>query len=82
MRTSKKNTPPSLLPSVLAIQRYADSFVGLTIEEAKRRLPRAKKRMVKWDGGNQLVATFPKYEVRVFLFEDEVLTASIQILSQ
>jgi hypothetical protein len=82
MRTSKKIPRPSLLPSVLAIQRYADSFVGLTMEEAKRRLPRAKRRMTKWDGGKQLVATFPKYEVRVLFFEDEVLTASIQILSQ
>ena len=36
----------------------------------------------KWDGGNQLVGTFPSHEVRVFLLGRTALLTSIQILSK
>jgi hypothetical protein len=79
---TRKPSAPSILSSVSAIRRYADSFVGLTIEEAKSRFSRAKKRMTKWEQGKLLVVTFPRYEVLLLFYGDEVLTASVQVLSE
>ena len=75
-------SPSAVVSSVLAIRRYADSLVGLTIEEAKNRFSRAKKRMTKWKHGKLLTVTFPKYEVLLLFWGDRVLTVSVQVLSE
>lgn len=82
MKTTRKPSPASIVLPVLAIRRYADSFVGLTVDEAKQRFSRSKKLMTEWEHGKQLVVTLPKHEVRLLFFGDRVLTASIQILSK
>lgn len=82
MKTTRTRPQHSIQPAVIALRQYADSFVGLTLAEAKSRFSRAKKRMTKWEQGKQLVVTLPKYEVRLLFFGDTVVTTSIQILSK
>lgn len=72
----------SVLSSILAIRRYADSLVGLSIEEAKSLFSRAKKRMTKWEQGKMLEITFPKHELLLFFDGGRVLTVSVQVLSE
>src|SRR5260221_8742966 len=68
--------------SVLAIRRFADSFHGLTVREVRKQLSRGKIKMATWEHGKQLVATFPKHEVRLMFFGDKVLLTSVQVLSK
>jgi hypothetical protein len=85
--SKKSKSAPSIHLSVLTLQRFAASFYGLTIEEARKRLARGKFEMTTWGdskfGGKQLVAAFPKYEVRLlFLSDNRVGMASVQVLSK
>lgn len=79
-------TSPDLIASVASLRQYADSFKGLSIEEARSRLTGAALTEDEWMergfGGKQLVAKFPKYEVRVLFLGDRVITTSVQILSK
>jgi len=79
-------TSPELDASVSRIRQYTDSLKGLSAEAARSRLSGATITEEDWKesgfGGKQLVATFPKYEVRVLFFGDKVVTTSFQILSK
>ena len=75
-------SPPGIHASVLTIRRFADSFDGLTIKEARKRFTRGKIKMATWTHGKQLVATFPKHEVRLLFFGDTVKMTSVQVLSK
>ena len=81
MPQSTHKTQPSLRSPISSIRRYADSFRGLTVAEVRKRLHGGKISRAKWDGGNQLVGTFPTHEVRVFFLGRTALLTSIQILS-
>jgi hypothetical protein len=80
------HTPPDFKASVSTIQHYADSFTGVSVDEARSRLAGAKFSEIEWKeggfGGKQLVATFPSYEVRVMYLGDKAITTSVQILSK
>ena len=79
-------TSPDFKASVSTIQQYADSFAGISLDEARNRLAGAKINEIDWKkndyGGTQLVATFPSHEVRVMFLGDKAITTSIQILSK
>ena len=72
--------------AVSRIRRYADSFVGLSLQDARARLPRGRITESQWQSqgqrGRQLVANYPEYELRLLFFEDHVVTASFQVLSK
>jgi hypothetical protein len=79
--------PPTLTASALVIRRFANSFKGQSISEARKRLSSGKIKITAWDGnknfdGKQLVATFPNYEVRIFFYQNAALITSVQILSK
>jgi|SRR5215472_9178208 len=82
MRRTTERKQPTLSASVSSIREYADSFEGLPIGKIRRRLAAGKITHKKWEHGKQLVATFPKYEVRVFLFAGKAVMTSVQILSK
>jgi hypothetical protein len=82
MRKSPQQAGPSLKSSVTTIRRYADSFDGLTIRKVRARLSAGKITMTVWKQGKQLVAKFPKHEVRVFFFKNAAVTTSVQIISR
>lgn len=77
---------PTLDESVACIQQYTASFHGLSAEVARSKLSGAKISEESWKegeyGGRQLVATFPKYEIRLFFLGNKVITTSLQIISQ
>lgn len=77
---------PDLQNPVSAIRRYVDSFAGLSLEATRTKLAGGKLSEEEWKGegfmGTQLVASFPDYQVRVFLVDDKVIKTSIQILSK
>ena len=79
-------TSPDLGASVSRIRQYTKTFDGLGEEEARSRLSGAKLTETDWKEGGfegkQLVATFPGYEVRVFLYTNSVVITSFQILSK
>jgi hypothetical protein len=56
--------------------------MGLTIKDSRKRLSRGKIKMTTWDGGRQLVATFPKHQLRLMFIGSKVGVASVQILSK
>ena len=72
--------------AVSRIRRYADSFVGLNLQDARARLPRGRITESQWQSegqrGRQLVANYPEYELRLLFFEDRVVTTSFQVLSK
>jgi hypothetical protein len=78
--------PPDFKASVSTIQRYASSFAGVSVKEARSRLTGSTISEIEWKeggfGGKQLVATFPTYEVRVLYLGDKAITTSVQILSK
>ena len=84
--TASPGTQPALDESVAYIQQYAASFHGISAEVARSKLSGAKIREESWKegeyGGRQLVATFPKYEIRLFFFGNKVITTSLQIISK
>jgi len=77
-----RKSPPGIHAAVLTIRRFADSFDGLTMKEARKRLTRGKIELKTWTHGKQLVATFPKHEVRLMFYGDTVMTTSVQVLSK
>jgi hypothetical protein len=77
-----RKSPPGIHRSVLTIRRFADSFDGLTVKEARKRFTRGKMRMTTWEHGKQLVATYPKHEVRLLFFGNKVHVTSVQVLSK
>ena len=79
---SKIRKPPGIRASVLTIRRFADSFDGLTIKEARRRFVRRKVQMTTWEYGKEMVATYPTHEVRLMFFGGKVQMTSVQILSK
>jgi hypothetical protein len=81
MSTTRKS-PPGINASVLTIRRFADSFDGLTIKEARKRFTRGKIKMTTWEHGKQLVATFPKHEVRLLFLGGKGQMTSGHILSK
>jgi len=81
MKINQK-APPTVFASVLALRRFADSFVGLTVKESKKRLSRGEIKMTTWSGGRQLVATFPNHQIRLLFIGSHVGVASVQVLSK
>jgi len=79
-------TAPDFKASVSTIQQYADSFAGVSVDEARCRLAGATISEIEWKeggfGGKQLVAAFPTHEVRVIYFRDKAITTSVQIISK
>src|SRR5213082_2866864 len=77
MRTS------TVRASVSSLQQYADSFKGITIDEARSRLAGANIVEDEWKegefGGEQLVASYPGYDLRVLFFEAKAITISVEI---
>jgi hypothetical protein len=82
MRKLPKRAQPSLKAAVSSLRQYADSFEGLTVGMVRKRLAAGKLTQKKWDGGKQLVATFPTHEVRVFFAGGKAMLTSVQILSK
>ena len=78
-------TPAGLNASVASMRKYANSFEGLDMNEARNRLSGAKLSEERWSedgvGGQELVAEFPHYEVRVLFHEELAITTSIQVIS-
>lgn len=74
--------PPTLGASISAIRRYVLSFKGLPVGRVRDRLRAAKITQGKWKHGRQLVAAFPKHEVRVFFFAGRAVMTAVQILSK
>jgi hypothetical protein len=72
--------------SISEIRSYADSFHGLSVNEARNKLAGGDLREETWNegsfGGMQLVAEFPEHEVRVMFLNDKVITTSIQVISK
>ena len=83
---ARPHDPSDLKASIASIRRYAESFEGLDAKAVRRRLAGAQLSEEEWNegefGGKQVVATFPEYEVRVFLAEGKTITTSVQILSK
>ena len=81
-----RHAPADFENSVSVIRRYADSFEGLSLSEARSRLAEGKLSEEDWNeggfGGKQLVATFPQHEVRVMFLDGKAITTSVQILSE
>lgn len=79
-------SPTDVKSSVSILSRYADSFHGLSLSEARGRLSDGKLSEEAWSergfGGKQLVATYPRYEVRVLFLDGKVITTSVQVLSK
>ena len=68
--------------AVAALQRFADSFEGLTLTQARAKLKGGKLIRGRWDGGKELIATFPQHEVRVLFSGRQAVMTSIQILAK
>lgn len=83
---TQRESTGRLTSSVSTIHKYADSFVGLSITEARGKLANGKVSEDQWSnggfGGKQLLAAFPGYEVRLMFLGDKVLTASVRISSK
>jgi hypothetical protein len=83
---SRPRSAADLKTSVSAIRQYADSFTGLSLNEARSRLAEGKLSEEDWneDGikGKQLIAMFPQHEVRVMFLDGKAIATSIQILSE
>jgi hypothetical protein len=79
-------TPTALRASVSSLQQYADSFKGIGIDEARSRLAGATIVEDKWKegefGGEQLVASYPGYDLRVLFFEAKAIMISVEISSK
>ena len=79
-------TSADVKTSVSSLQKYAASFKGVSMDEARSRLAGAKIGEGEWRegnyGGKQLIATYPSYEVRVLFSGDKVVTTSVQVLSK
>ena len=82
MRKSPQRKQPSLTASIASIRRYTGSFEGLPIGKVRDKLASGKITGKRWDGGKQLVASFPNYEVRVFFFDGKAIITSVQVLSK
>lgn len=71
---------------VSEIRKYADSFEGVSMNEARSRLADGKLSEEEWSegefGGKRLVATFPQHEVQVMFSDGKAITTSVQILSE
>ena len=73
----------------LRIREYANSFVGLRVEDAKETIVRELEietvEESDWSEGEiegvQLTAALPTHELTLFAVEGKVVTASVQILS-
>lgn len=72
--------------AVSRIRKYADSFVGLSLTDARARLPRTRLTESRWEsggkGGRELIANYPGYELRLLFYEDRVVTTSFQVLTK
>jgi hypothetical protein len=78
--------PSDVSAAVSDIRRYVNAFEGLSPDGVRARLSGVDLVEEEWSeegfGGRQLVATFPEYEIRFLFLQDEVITTSLQILSQ
>jgi hypothetical protein len=83
---SSTRTSTALRASVSSLQQYADSFKGISVDEARSRLAEAKIVEDEWKeggfGGKQLVASYPAYDLRVLFFEDKAIIVSVEISSK
>lgn len=77
-----QSKPPGLKAAVAILQRFANSFEGLTVTQVRARLKGGKLVRSRWEGGTQLIATFPQHEVRVFFSDKQAVMTSIQILAK
>ena len=78
--------PAGDLESAIAkISGYVNSFDGLSVTEAKRKLGDVKIVDKTWNedgvGGVMITATFPKYELEVYFSEGQAVTVSVQFMS-
>jgi hypothetical protein len=70
-------------PSVSKIRKYTESFLGLSMKDARARLRKAKLKRSKWEnggfGGAQLTARFQNYEFRVMFYNGKAITVTFSI---
>ncbi len=70
---------------VSKIREFADSFLGLSVKDARTRLGKAKVKRGKWAsggfGGPELVAVFPGYEFTVLFYEGKAITTSFRVFT-
>ena len=78
-----KELLPNLSAYVSMIREYADSFIGLSMDDVRTRLGDAELKQSKWAsgdfGGPQLIARYPGYEFSVLFYDDKAVTTSFQI---
>ena len=70
--------------SVSSIRRYLDSFTGIDIDKARGKLSGAAVTEEEWhhgaSGGKVLIANFHEFELRIYLHNAKVVTASFQTI--
>ena len=71
--------------SIASVQRYCHAFVGKDIEEMRESFAGSQLAEGRWSedgfGGAELVATYPRFEVRILFLDDEAITGAITVLS-
>ena len=82
----KQPAPAEILDSVKSVREYADSFVGLEVEKAKRKLSPAPILEEEWVDddiidGKAISVEYDQYELLLMCHDGFVLSATISVTS-
>ena len=82
----REETPPDISEAVKAIQEYTNSFEGLTMEEARKRVAPAAASEEPWDDagvidGTMITVEYDRYTLLLMCHDGSVIAASVQFLT-